>query len=807
MNKYKDQNLSPRERAEDLCALMNLEEKIAQLSGYMPFALLDSELAVDPQKAEAIAKHGLGRLTQFAGISAIDPRKIVKAYNTIQKYCVEQTRLGIPFMTQAECINGLVAPYGAPFPCPTVVASTFNPEMARLVGKSIGEQNAAAGVNIGLFPTVDLSRDARWGRITENFGEDAYLTAVMASTEAKEYQKNPKLMCTAKHFVGFGQVIEGQYSAEIMVPEHTLREDHAYPWETMFRESDVRGVMCTYGLWNGVPASVSKELLTGLLKEELGFQGSAICDGNSITQAHELNYVGDNVAHTAALAVKAGLGADTPTPKYFPHLREAVEQGYITEAEIDHRVVEILEQKFRLGLFEAPYFDESKVSETLIKGRYDEDCKAVLREGITLLQNKEHFLPLEKTSDHIAVIGPFGDSFKDFFGGYTFPTYARMMWGIVKKQEKGKMQGVTDANAIGDASYGATFGNMFNGMPDEWQRRLVDEDLKDIICDEMYNGETIVQAIERQTGRKPSFAKGTNFSSVHESYENALNLAGNADIVVLALGENVGWGEDSLGGEGNTRTFCLPENQEKLLKEVIRRNENVILVLIAGRPLVLPEEALQAKAIFNMWMPSAFGGTCLSEILFGAVNPSGRLPVTMPLSLKNTQSYYAQIPGKRSPQGDGFDEVQRWPFGYGLSYTDFEYSDLRIDETTPIDGNVTISVKVTNTGHRTGKEVCEVYFQLKNRTVSRPIRQLVAFEKVELVPGQTAEIKFHIPVDIVGYYNMDHIFGIERGPVEIYVGGDSEHCALHGKTEVVGDFRTLDYHRKHISHSEVSIIN
>lgn len=805
MNKYKDKNVNPRERAEDLCSIMILDEKIAQLCGYMPYSLLSPDLTVDPEKAKEIAVHGLGRITQFAGVSAVDPKKIVKAYNEIQRYCVEETRLGIPFMTQAECINGLVAPYGSPFPCPTVVSSTFNLEMAKIVGKSIGEQNAAAGVNIGLFPTVDLARDPRWGRITEDFGEDAYLTAVMSTLEAKEYQKNPKLMCTAKHFVGFGQIIEGMNSAEIMVPEHTLREDHAYPWEAMFNEADVRGVMCTYGLWNGIPASVSKELLTDLLRNELGFKGSAICDGNSITQTHELNYVGENIAHTAALAVKAGLSADTPTPKYFPHLKESIEQGYITEKEIDERVIEILEQKFRLKLFEDPYFDEGRAANILVKGRYDEDCKKVLREGITMLQNKDNFLPLSKNTDKIAIIGPFGNSFKDFFGGYTFPAYARMMWGIVRNQEKGKMQGVTDTNTLGNTAYGSTFGNMFNSMPEEWRKRLEKEDLKDIICDEMYNGETIVQAIERQTGHKAEFCKGTNFSSEDESYDHAIKLAGQSDTVVLTLGENTGWGEDSLSGEGTSRTFCLPDNQEKLLKEILKVNENVILVLIAGRPLALPDEALQAKAIFNMWMPSAFGGTCLAEILFGDVNPSGKLSITMPLTLNNTQSYYAQIPGKRSPEGDGYDQMQRWPFGYGLSYTNFAYSDLKINDITPIDGNVKVSVTVKNTGNMTGKEACEIYFQLKKRTVSRPIRQLVAFDKVELEPGQSAVIDFEIPVDIVGYYNIKHIFGIEKGPIEIYVGGDSEHCALHGITEVAGSFRKLDYRRKHFSSSTISI--
>lgn len=806
MKRYKNKNLTPEERAADLCTYMTIEEKAAQLVGYMPYTILNAEGLLDIHKAQAIAKHGLGRITQFSGVSAIEPHKIVKAYNSIQRYMIEDTRLGIPFMTQAECINGLVGPYGSPFPCPTVVASTFNKELAEIVGEAISEQNEAAGVNIGMFPTVDLSRDPRWGRITEDFGEDAYLTAVMATTEAKAFQKKPKLMCLAKHFLGFGQVIEGMNSGEIMVNKHTLREEHAYPWEAMFHEADVRGVMATYGCWNGVPVSVSKDILTGLLRNELGFKGSAICDGNSITQAHELNHVGENVLHTAALAIKAGLSADTPTPKYFIHLKEAVEQGYVSEEEIDVQVKLILEQKFRLGLFENPYFDESKADKVLVKGHFDEKAKQVLREGIVMLQNKSDYLPLKKEDSDITVIGPFGDSFSDYFGGYTFPAYARMMWGMVHNQEGGKMQGVTDANTVSNNAYASTFGNMFNNMSEEMVEKIKTEDLKDVICKEMYNGETIRNALARISGKEVNYVLGTNFATESTTFDKAIQAARNAKTVILTLGENTGWGKDSLAGEGSSRSFTLPENQIRLLQEVLKVNQNVVLVLIIGRPIVLPDEAMDCKAIFNMWMPSAFGGTCLAEVLFGEVNPSGKLPLTMPMNLRQTNSYYAQIPGKRDPQGNGYKDAPRFPFGYGLSYTDFEYSDLVVDKETATDGQTNIAVKVTNTGTAKGKEVVEVYYQLIHRTAARPIKQLVAFEKVELKPGESAIVHFEIPTDIVAYNTMEHKFGLEKGPVLVYVGGDSEHAALTSKTEFIGEFREVTYQRKHFANSTVQYV-
>lgn len=800
MERYKDKRLSPEERAEDLCRLMTIEEKAAQLVGYMPYTILNSDGVIDKGKAMEVARHGLGRITQFSGVSAIDPHKIVRAYNSIQRYMVEETRLGIPFMTQAECINGLVGPYGSPFPCPTVVAATFNKDMAETVGESIGEQNEAAGVNIGMFPTVDLSRDPRWGRITEDFGEDAYLTAVMATTEAKAFQKKPKLMCLAKHFLGFGQVIEGTNSGEIMVNKHTLREEHAYPWEAMFNEADVRGVMATYGCWNGVPVSVNKDILTGLLRNELGFKGSAICDGNSITQVHELNKIGENVLHTAALAIKAGLSADTPTPKYFIHLKEAVEQGYVTEDEVDKQVKLILEQKFRLGLFEDPYFDEGKVDKTLVKGHYDDKAKKVLREGIIMLQNKDNFLPLKKGKEKITVIGPFGNSFSDYFGGYTFPAYARMMWGMVHSQETGKMQGVTDANAVSNAAYANTFGNMFNNMSPEMAEKIKTEDIKDVICKEMYNGETIRDAVARISGKEVGYVLGTNFSSESDTFDEAIKSAENSDVVVLTLGENTGWGKDSLAGEGSSRSFTLPDNQVKLLQEVLKVNKKVILILIIGRPVVLPEEAMECKAIFNMWMPSAFGGTCIAEVLFGEVNPSGKLPLTMPMTLRQTNSYYSQISGKRDPLANGkYSDAPRFPFGYGLSYTKFEYSDLVVDEETAIDGSTNISVRVTNTGAVEGKEVVEVFYQLIHRTVARPIKQLVAFEKLSLKPGESAVVHFEVPTDIVAYNDINHKFGLEAGPVMVYVGGDAENAALEGKTVITGSNRKVDCTRKHFS--------
>lgn len=421
---YKDSSKPIKARIKDLVKRMTLEEKVAQLQGVVPMVLI-SNSKIDIEKLKIVMPHGLGTIPQFPMPFIKSAKDVAAAYNTVQKYCIEETRLGIPVMPQVECLSGVTAADATSFPAPISMAATFEPELTYDATKIIGKQMRAitSGSN-ALAPVVDLARDGRWGRVSETFGECSYMNSAFGASYVKGLQNDGDLTTgvhsCAKHFLGYSYSQGGLNCAPIEIGKRELYEQFARPFETMFHEADLTGVMCTYSEINGKPVSVSKEILRDLLRDDMGFKGSAVCDGGSIERTCASQHAAKDMREAAVMALRAGLDADTPMPRAFPELVDAVKEGELKEKEIDEAVKRVLKIKFELGLFDNPYVDEQALSSVFYQKEHDKKSCEVAEKSIILLKNDNNLLPLKKDIKKVAVIGPHGNNVQSLFSGYTY---------------------------------------------------------------------------------------------------------------------------------------------------------------------------------------------------------------------------------------------------------------------------------------------------------------------------------------------------------------------------------------------------
>ena len=831
--KYKDKSLDIEERVEDLLSRMTIKEKIGQLIGILPQMVTDDNGEVDLSSLREKYSDGVGRISQFTRTSILDVTKIPKIYNRIQKYFVEETRLGIPFMAQAECLNGFVHMAGVPFPTPINMGSTFNPELAREEGTIIGDQAYSAGTNIGLFPVVDLAREPRYGRVHECFSEDPYLTAVMGVEEVKGFNRHQKMKANAKHFLAYSQTLGSISCASSGVNARTIRDEHAIPWEAMFNVAGLDSVMTTYTAIDNIPVSVNKWALQDLLRDQLGFKGTAICDGGAIERTYEKQDIGNSYEEVGALAIKAGLCANTSLPMCYTELDKAIEHGLCTEDDVDKQVRYVLRQKFQLGLFDDPYIDENMCKDYFNVGQYEDKCLEVARESLILLKNEDNFLPLDKNTESIAVIGPHADNFRLLFAGYTGPTTLEMTIEMAKTGGPGAMMGIFDKPAAPDVNKDqSNMPGKGNASEDPFKimgaRRVhelltaAEEASKDISDPEKFyksfyrDGRTIYEAVKKHAAGKVVTVKGSNVRTPDDSFQEAVEAAKNAKVVILAVGGKCGGMRDSLSGETRERANTdLPQCQKDLVKAVLEVNENAVIVMMSGRPMSFTEECQKAKSFLQIWAPGAQGGNAVADVLFGDVNPSGKLPVTIPYAVGQAPIFYGGHYGSgysnAGSNAMGVDYVDlpatpQYPFGFGLSYTDFDITDLEIENReVNVDDEAVVSCHVKNIGNREGKEVVQLYFNVAGRRVTRPSKQLVAFKKVNLKPGEEVKVTFRVPMDILGYVNENNEFGIDAGKVRVYCGNNSFKPQLFSEFRITGQ-KPLTYERKYFSTAEVESI-
>ena len=819
MESYKNKKISIEKRIEDLLSRMTLKEKIAQLSCLMPHMVFGENKLPSEDEMISQMNDGIGRMTQTALPFFESPSEIAKFTNGVQKFALEKTRLGIPVIFQNESLNGVTAVKATCFPSPINIASSWEPELVEKMAEIISNEMNSVGLHIGLSPVLDVAHDARWGRVYETFGEDPYLISEMGLAYVKGLQKNKNTLACAKHFLGYGATDGGLNMATIHTNKRELFDIYAKPFDAVIKNSDLDVVMVTYSEIDGVPISINKEIVQGLLRNDMNYDGSILCDGGSISFCVTKQKVAKDFKEAAILALETGLDAETPTSHCYAKLVDAVEQGEVDIALVDRSVRHILKEKFELGLFENPYVNENNSIEIFNTKESAKLAKEMAEKSIVLLKNEKDVLPLSNKTKSIALIGPHANNLRNMFTGYSFlPASQEMFMHLINNLSA---QGVTFegiVQAISDP-LSSNYLKLFESFDREMR------DIDEIIIEQYPNIKTLKEALEITfANTKINFEQGCGLiDGSQEQIDSAVEAAKKSDVIIVALGEKCGWVNATVG-EGKDKTnLQLPEAQQKLLAALKTLNKPIIVTLFHGRPLSIQWMEENVDAILDCGYPGQEGSLAIADIIAGNVNPSGKLPMTVPKNVGQIPIYYNQKVGSSLKRNwnpnaekssmkhiykEGYvdgNNAPLYPFGYGLSYTNFEYSDLKVEDTTvPMDGKIQISFTIKNIGNRSGIETAQLYFYDKEARVTRPIMELIGFEKVTLEPKEQCQVFFEVDVDQLCFTNHNYQTVVEPGNIDIMVGSNSENIHLFTELTLVGEEKIIPDRKKFFSKSWVN---
>ncbi|MHB0935886.1 MAG: glycoside hydrolase family 3 N-terminal domain-containing protein [Armatimonadota bacterium] len=728
---YRDPSQPVEARAQDLLSHMTLEEKVRQMSQRDAADFLQGD-DVDPATLHERLAMGIGTLQD----PRRDPRTNAKTVNALQRYLVEETRLGIPALVIAECLHGHMSDGTTVFPQAIGLASTWNPRLIGVMAAAIAKEARAVGVAQALAPDLDLARDPRWGRVEETYGEDPYLASMLGVAYVKGMQGDgpgidrEHLVCTIKHYAAHGSPEAGVNLAPVAGSLRDLFTTYLPPFRAAI-EAGALSVMPAYSEYMDVPASQSSLLLTRVLREAWGFKGYTYSDYGAIDMLHNMHRTAATPAEAGRLALEAGMDLEAPSDFGFgQNLIDMVRDGVVSEALVDRAVLRILSVKFAAGLFENPYADEEAM-QVINRPAHRELAREIAHESIVLLKNESNLLPLSPQIRSLAVIGP--NAAVAQLGDYTRPL----------ERAVSPLQGIKEG-------------------------------------------------VSRET--EVRYARGCDlYGTSTDGFAEAVEAARAADAAIVCIGETshalggTGWGIDTGSatcGEGYDRTELSPSGmQEALVRAVVETGKPVIVVLLNGRPISSEWIAEHVPAILEAWYPGEEGGHALADILFGSVNPSGKLTITVPRSAGHIPAFYNHKPSAGgyyhrpgSPEQPGRDYVfssptPLFPFGHGLSYTTFAYSDLGIspERISPY-GSVTVKVTVTNTGDRAGQEVVQLYLRDLYSSVTTPVKSLRRFEKIALAPGESKAVTFTLGRDDLELFNDEMSWVVEPGEFEVMVG-------------------------------------
>jgi beta-glucosidase len=740
---------------------MDLDEKLAQL-GSCWFFELQTGGELDDQKTAGRLAHGIGQITRVGGASTLEPAAIARAGNRIQRFLMERTRLGIPAILHEECCCGAMVLGGTVYPQMLGLGSTFQPELACEMAEAIRQQLLAIGGRLALGPVLDLALDARWGRVEETFGEDPTLVSQFGVAYIRGLQGerlSRGVAATAKHFIGHSLSQGGLNCGPVHLGWAELGDVYLAPFEAAIRQARVAAVMNAYPEIDGEVVAASRRILTDLLRERLGFEGPVVSDYESVAMVHNFHNAADNEAQAASRALRAGIDVELPTQTCFgAPLRAALESGAVSLEDIDLAVRRHLQLKSDLGLFDNPYVGEDNVEEVFETPSNRELARRLARQSMVLLKN-DGLLPLSRAGRRLGVIGPNADDGRSQLGDYAYIASAELQTLL----------------APPDSSFA---GLDLKGLAARDIRiRTVLEGMRAI------GGEAIIQ-----------HARGCGLQSgTPQELEEAVRLAEESDVVILVLGERSGLTPGCTTGETrDSADLRLPPAQETLARAVLATGTPVVAVLINGRPLALPWLEAQANAILEAWLPGEEGGPAVAEILFGDACPGGKLPITVPRSVGQVPMTYRHKPSGNHSHwyGDYVAETVAplYPFGHGLSYATFAYQRLTLKPAQARVGeSVHVSLDVENTSAIAGEEVVQLYVRDEHASSPRPVKQLVAFTRLRLEPGQHRQVTFHLPIDQLAYCGPDLQPVVEPGRFLIMVGSSSEDIRLRGAFDVLGD--------------------
>ena len=730
--KYKDSSLPVEERVEDLLRRMTLHEKVLQLQNN---SNSDINAVENHYKESTGTMHDMSKTAKEAAV----------LFNKLQKHLIEQTPWGIPALITVEGINGVSQNGCTIFPQAIAQASTFNPELIEEMGRAIGREAYVIGIRQLQCPVLDIARELRWGRVEETYGEDPFLIGEMGAAYVRGAQAEG-VGGMPKHFVAHGTPTGGLNCASVAGGERELRNLYAYPFAKVIRNADPVSIMGCYSAYDGVPVAHSAHFMTDLLRDELGFKGYVYSDWGSVDRLKSFHHAVATSEEAARKALVAGIDMDVWDWAY-QTLEDQVKKGLVDEYYIDRACRRVLAAKFRLGVFDAPYGDPEKVDKVVRSKEHVALAKKVADESIVLLENKNDILPLDlKKYKSIAVLGPNSNyGVAGDYGWVEFDHHECVTLFDGLKQAVGKDVQV----------------NQLDGC-DWWSQK-------------------------------------------EDGIAAAVELARKSDVAIVAVGTRSVWlgrgakGKNVTSGEGfDLSSLDLPGKQLELLKAVKATGKPVIVVLITGKPLVMTWAKENADAVVLQFYGGEQQGNAMADVLLGKVNPSGRLNVSFPRSTGNVPCFYNYYPTDREQsfdQGGSYEEPNGhyifekpyalWNFGRGLSYTTFEYSDFRLNDSVfTATGKLKATVKVKNTGKRDGKEVVQLYVHDLITSVSQPVQQLKAFKKVFVPAGKEVEVELEMPIDELAFCNEYLKRVVEPGEVEIQVGCASDDIKFK-KTIVV----------------------
>ncbi|TCC36394.1 glycoside hydrolase family 3 N-terminal domain-containing protein [Kribbella speibonae] len=776
-----DASLPSDARAELLLQEMTLAEKCHQLTSVMPWSLVRPDGA-DTDSTADLLKNPPGHVAQLI---VDDPAKLADLVGAIQQRFVTRTRLGVPAFLHAEALSGFLAGGHMSFPTGTGLAATWSPELVQEMADLIRQQMRRVGMPHALSPVMDIALDPRWGRVHETYGEDPYLCAALSVAYTRGLQGDDLargVIATGKHFLGYGLPAGGANTSAFDAGARRTRDLFAYPIEAAIQLAGLKSVMNSYGTVDGIPVGVSREALTDLLRGTLGFDGFVSADYTTLEKVVADQRVASTPGDAARLAITAGLDVELPKPfAYGAPLIDEVRRGAVEVSAVDVCVRRVLKAKFDVGLFENPYPAEHiDVHTVAVEGR---ELSEELAERSVVLVKNNGILPLAPGTQTVAVIGPHADTALRQLATYTYPAWRE----AVNAMSRGDLGNMLGADAIIASWYDALL------TPVDPEKLVRDRYGVHTLSDEIGNFAAAVRTEQASTFTEP-LGSG--------AIDRAVAIAHEADVVVLALGGASLWfnGERTEGEASDSADISLPAVQTELAEAVAAIGKPLVAVLVQGRAYALPEVIKDAAAIVIAPFGGPFGTKAITRVLFGATNPSGKLPYSIPRGTGQIPVYHHQhagtgyrnpVPPSLSQHYLDLEATPLYPFAHGLSYADFDLADRTGDSEIDTSGSARISALVTNTGAVKGATVVQLYLRVNTIGVTRPAQQLAGFSRLELAPGESKRVTFTIAATQLGYTNLVHDFAVEPARVDYFLGFDSDDQRLQGHFELVGEPRVL----------------
>jgi beta-glucosidase len=763
----RDTSLPIPARVEALLAQMTLDEKLAQLNSAWAHQV-QSGSDFSTAKAGQLLAHGIGQITRSAGDTTLEPAAVARFNNALQAYLVKETRLGLPAIVHEECCAGYMGLGGTVYPQMLGLASTWRPELAERMTAEIRRQLRAVGAHEGLAPVLDVARDPRWGRVEETFGEDALLVSHFGVAYIQGLQgeslKDGGVMATAKHFIGHSFSQGGQNCAPVRLGLSDLWNIYMLPFQAAIR-AGLHTVMNAYPELDGELVAASRRILTELLREKLGFNGLVVSDYEAVPMIHTYHRAAATRQEAAVLGLSAGIDVELPTVDcYGEHLKAALAAGEISLEIVETSVRRHLAKKFELGLFENPFVDEGRVLEIFETPAQRGLAREIANQGLVLLKNNG-LLPLKREIKTLAVIGPNAHNPRTFLGDYSYNALFELM-GVVPAAGPSNFSEPESAACL--AEFGVPVVTALNGL-----RTLLPT-------------------------TKLLYAPGCdNLADDASGFEAALEAAQAAEAVVLVLGDKAGLAPHCTVGETrDSADLRLPGLQEQLAEAILATGKPVAVVLVTGRPYAINTLAEKADAILWAGIPGEEGGHAIAETLLGQNNPGGKLVMSYPRHVGQVPLFYNQKPsGGKSNWYWNYVNVESsplYPFGHGLSYTKFAYTGLELSSRQLKSGEtLQVQVKVTNTGPVAGDEVVQLYVCDEYGSVPRPVKELRGYTRLSLQSGETRTVRFHLPIDVLAYYDLDLNLVVERGTFKLLVGSSSADIRAAEAFEVVGEKKAL----------------